>query len=185
MMPLEEENKTASPLGEKIKNCRIEKGLSLDFLANETGFSTEYLEKVESGGVMPSVGTLLQISRALDIDSSILLKEPAPDVANRISAFAKRTENYAYKTLTSALEKKHLKAFQIIIEPLKEHSGVGYQHEGEEFVYVLAGKIEVMVGDNQNILDEGDSLHFNSGIKHRMRNLSDKMAVLIVVLYVP
>jgi quercetin dioxygenase-like cupin family protein len=106
-------------------------------------------------------------------------------MSNRISASAKRTENYAYQTLTSGTEKKHLKAFKVTIDPMKEHSGVGYQHEGEEFVYVLSGKIELMVGDNKNILNEGDSLHFNSGIKHKMTNLIDQVALLMVVLYVP
>ena len=172
-------------VGKKINKARIGKDISLNFVANETGFSTEYLEKVESGGIMPPVGTILQIARALDIDSALLLREQESDLTKRISASTKRTENYAYKTLTPSVEKKHLKAFQITIDPMQDHSGVGYQHEGEEFVYVLSGKIEVLVGDNVNILDEGDSLHFNSGIRHNLRNLSEKKAILIVVLYVP
>ncbi len=172
-------------VGEKIKKARTEKDVSLDFVANETGFSTEYLEKVESDGIMPPVGTILQIARALDIDSAFLLKEQASELTNRISESTKRTDNYAYKTLTPGVEKKHLKAFQITIDSMQEHSGVGYQHEGEEFVYVLEGKIEVLVGDNVNVLDEGDSLHFNSSIRHNLRNLSEKEASLIVVLYVP
>ncbi len=172
-------------VGGKIKKARDEKNISLDFVANETGFSTEYLEKVESDGTMPPVGTILQIARALDIDSSFLLKEQESELTNRISASTKRTDSYAYQTLTPGVEKKHLKAFQITIDPMQAHNGVGYQHEGEEFVYVLSGKVEVLVGDNVNILDEGDSLHFNSGIRHNLKNLSDKSASLIVVLYVP
>jgi quercetin dioxygenase-like cupin family protein len=172
-------------VGKKIKKARIEKDISLDFVANETGFSTEYLEKVESDGTMPPVGTILQIARALDIDSGLLLKEQESELTNRISASTKRTDSYAYKTLTPGAEKKHLKAFQITIDPMQQHSGVGYQHQGEEFVYVLSGKIEVLVGDHVNVLDEGESLHFNSGIRHNLKNLSEKKASLIVVLYVP
>ena len=172
-------------VGKKIKKARIEKDISLDFVANETGFSTEYLKKVEADGTMPPVGTILQIARALDIDSGLLLKEQESELTNRISASTKRTESYVYKTLTPGVEKKHLKAFQITIDPMQEHSGVGYQHEGEEFVFVLSGKIEVLVGDNVNVLDEGDSLHFNSGIRHNLKNLIEKTASLIVVLYVP
>lgn len=172
-------------VGKIIKKERIKKEVPIDFVANETGFSTEYLEKVEAGGAMPPVGTLLQIARALDIDSALLLKEQESDVTTRISASTKRTDNYAYKTLTPGVEKKHLKAFQVTIDPKQDHSGVGYHHEGEEFVYVLSGKIEVLVGDNVNFLDEGDSLHFNSGVRHKLRNLSDKKALLIVVIYVP
>ena len=47
--------------------------------------------------------------------------------------------------------------------------GVGYQHEGEEFIYALAGKIELTIGDHVNTLNEGESLHFNSGIKAQVK----------------
>ncbi len=133
---------------------------------------------------MPPVGTILQIARALDIDSALLLKEQDTGMTDRMSASSKRTDNYAYKTLTPGVEKKHLKAFQITIDPMQDHSGVSYQHEGEEFVYVLSGKIQVLVGDNVNILDAGDSLHFNSGIRHKLSNLAEEKAMLVVVLYV-
>jgi quercetin dioxygenase-like cupin family protein len=172
-------------VGGKIKNARLTKGVALDFVANETGFSTEYLESVEAGEAMPPVGTILQIARALDIDSALLLKEQDSGMTDRIKASSKRTDNYAYETLTPGVEKKHLKAFQITIDPMQDHSGVSYQHEGEEFVYVLSGKIQVLVGDNVNMLDEGDSLHFNSGIRHKLSNLGEETALLVVVLYVP
>ncbi|RLC31416.1 MAG: XRE family transcriptional regulator [Deltaproteobacteria bacterium] len=171
-------------VGAKIRNARMEKNISLDFLANETGFSTEYLKKIESDRAIPPVGTILQIARALDIDSALFLREQE-NLTNRITATSKRTDNYAYETLTPGVERKHLKAFLVTIDPMQDHSGVGYQHEGEEFVYVLSGKVEVVVGDNVNILEQGDSLAFNSGIRHNLRNLSDKTARLLVVLYVP
>jgi transcriptional regulator with XRE-family HTH domain len=134
---------TLSPVGKKIKKARLEKKMPLDRIANETGCSIEYLKAVESGRQMPPVGTLLQISRALEIDSGFFLKEQESNLKSRIKAYNKRTENYAYTTLTPGAENKHLKAFRVTIDPLQEHKGVGYQHEGEEFVYVLAGKVEV------------------------------------------
>jgi quercetin dioxygenase-like cupin family protein len=93
----------------------------------------------------------------------------------RIKAYTKRTDSYAYTTLTPGAENKHLKAFRVKSPstPMKKHEGVGYRHEGEEFVYVLR-QIEVVVGEHVNILGPGDSLHFNSGIQHRMRNISKK-----------
>jgi len=68
---------------------------------------------------------------------------------------------------------------------MADHKGVGYQHEGEEFVYVLKGDIEVVVGDHVNRLRKDDSLHFNSAIRHQMRNVGKETAELIVVLYNP
>jgi quercetin dioxygenase-like cupin family protein len=113
------------------------------------------------------------------------LREEASNLQKRVRAYTKRTDNYAYTTLTPGAENKHLKAFKISIEPLQDHEGVGYQHEGEEFVYVLQGSVEITVGEHVNILEEGDSLHFNSGIRHRMRNISDIRSDMLVVVYGP
>ncbi len=173
------------PIGSKIKKARTGKGIALDRLANETGFSLDYLKELEAGKAKPPVGTILQIARALEIDSASLLKEPESRLEKRIQAHTKRTENYAYSTLTPGAENKHLKAFRVVIEAKKDHQGVDYHHEGEEFVYVLSGKIEVAVGEHLNTLAAGDSLHFNSGIPHTLRSTSDERAELIVVIYTP
>ena len=171
------------PVGKKIKKTRVEKKISLNQVANETGCSIDYLKKLEAGKVIPPVGTLLQIARTLQIDSGLFLKEQEANLNKRIKAYTKRTDNYAYTTLTPGAENKHLKAFRVTIDAMQSHKGVGYQHEGEEFVYVLSGKIEVIVGDNVNTLSKNDSLHFNSGIKHMLRNVGKKQAELIVVIY--
>ncbi len=173
------------PVGAKIKKARQKKKITLDQLANDTGCSIDYLKQLETGRVIPPVGTLLQISRALEIDSGLLLKEEASTIQRRVKAYKKRTENYAYTVLTPGAENKHLKAFRVAVDPKKDHKGVGYQHEGEEFVYVLGGHIEVTVGDHVNRLKAGQSLHFNSGVRHKLRNIGDKQAELLVVIYAP
>ena len=173
------------PVGKKIRKERLNKKISLDRVANDTGLSIDYLKKIEAGKEIPPVGALLQIARALEIDSGFFLKEQESSLQSRIKAYTKRTENYAYTTLTPGAENKHLKAFKVSIEGLQDHKGVGYQHEGEEFVYVLSGKVEVIVGDHVNTLSTGDSLHFNSGIRHMLRNIGKKKAELIVVIYGP
>lgn len=183
-MPVKKRKKRV-PVGQKIKKARTAKKLKLDQLANETGFSVDYLKEIESGKAIPPVGALLQISRALEIDSGSLLKEPESRLESRIKAHTKRTENYAYTTLTPGAENKHLKAFLVTVEAMQNHKGVGYHHEGEEFVYVLTGKIEVVVGEHVNVMENGDSLHFNSGIRHQLRNISDETAELLVVIYSP
>jgi quercetin dioxygenase-like cupin family protein len=172
-------------VGQKIKQVRSKKNITLDTIANDTGFSIDYLKKIEAGKKIPPVGALLQIARALEIDSTFFLREQASAVQDRVRAYTKRTDNYAYTTLTPGAENKHLKAFKVAIEPLQDHEGVGYQHEGEEFVYVLSGSVEIAVGEHINVLEEGDSLHFNSGIRHRMRNVSDTRAEMLVVVYGP
>ena len=173
------------PVGKKIRRERVKKKMSLDRIANETGFTTDYLKEVEAGKVIPPVGALLQLSKALQIDSGFFLREQESSLKSRIKAYTKRTENYAYTTLTPGAENKHLKAFKVTIDAMQDHKGVGYQHEGEEFVYVLAGKVELTIGDHVNTLNEGESLHFNSGIRHMLKNIGDEKAELLVVIYGP
>ena len=178
-------SKTKDTVGKRIKKARLAKKISLENIANETGMSTAYLKKVESGDMIPPVGALLQISRALQIDSGDLLKEQQDSLNKRIKEYTKRTENYAYTTLTPGAENKHLKAFKVTVDPQTDHKGVGYCHQGEEFVYVLKGQIEVTVGEHKNKLKKGDSLHFNSGIQHCMRNIGKSVAEMLVVIYGP
>ncbi len=173
------------PVGKKIKKVRMQKKVGFNDLANETGFSVDYIKDIEAGKEIPPVGALLQISRALEIDSGFLLREQKTTLKNRVKAYTERTENYAYTTLTPGAENKHLKAFKVVIDPLKDHKGVGYQHEGEEFAYVLSGNVEIIVGENVNKLKEGESLHFNSGIRHKLKNAGKEKAELIVVIYGP
>lgn len=174
-----------TPVGKKIKNARTQKKMTYDRLANETGFAVQTLKDFEAGKEIPPVGALLQIARALEIDSGFLLREQETTVKRRVKAYNKRTDNYAYTTLTPGAENKHLKAFKVTIDPKQEHKGVGYQHEGEEFAYVLQGKIEYVVGDHVNKLKAGDSLHFNAAIRHLLRNVGKEPAELIVVIYNP
>ncbi len=176
---------TLVPVGKKIKQMRTRQKISLDYIANQTGFAIDYLKNLETGKDIPPVGALLQIARALKIDSILLLKEEQESINTRKREYTKRTKNYAYQTLTPDAENKHLKAFRVTVDPQQDHEGVGYQHEGEEFTYVLSGKIEIIVGDHVNTLGEGESLHFNSGVKHNLRNVGDKQAELLVIIFTP
>ncbi|MFH0844923.1 MAG: XRE family transcriptional regulator [Pseudomonadota bacterium] len=178
--------KKGLPLAKRIMKLRREKKMTLLNLANETGLSKDYISQVEKEEVIPPVSVILQLSRALEIDSSILLKEEEKKTGKKSDgAYQKRTEAYSYQTLTPEARHKHLKAFKVFIDPKSDHKGVSYQHLGEEFIYVLKGKIEVMIGENQNILGPNKCVHFNSSIIHKLRNLSDEKAELLVVLYTP
>lgn len=177
--------KEIKPIGKRIRQARLQKKITLDTMANETGLKKDDIKNIEAGKVRPSVGTLLQISKTLCIDSSLFFKEQDDAAEKRSRAYTKRTDNYAYTPLTPNAENKHLKAFKIVVKAQERHDGVGFQHEGEEFVHVLKGQVEVQVGEHVNKLKKGDSLHFNSGIKHDLRNTGKTDAHLIVVVYAP
>jgi transcriptional regulator with XRE-family HTH domain len=171
------------PVGQKIKSFRLKKNISLDSMANDTGISINNLKNIESGDLIPPVGTLLQIAKALEIDSGFLFRDQEEHLKTRVRAYNKRTQNYAYTTLIQEAANKHLKAFKVVVDAHQDHQGVGYCHEGEEFVYVLKGHIEIIVGEHINQLSEGGSLHFNSAIKHMIRNPGEETAELLVVIY--
>ncbi len=178
--------KKDQPIGKRLMKLRKDKKLTLKHLANETGLNPRFISKVEKAEVMPPVSVILQLSRALEVDSSLLLREEKKRAGEKTAeGYQKRTEDYSYETLTPEARHKHLKAFKVFIDPNSEHKPVGYQHLGEEFQYVIKGKIEVMVGENKNILGPGESLHFNSSIVHKLKNISSEEAELLVVLYTP
>ena len=172
--------------GAKMEQLRMTKKMSLEHLANLTGFSRRYLKEIEEGIANPAVSVVIQIAKALSIDSGSFLS--AGDEASgkkRRESFFKRTQAYSYKTLTPDAEKKHMKAFLVTIDPKEDHKMVEYRHEGEEFVCVLKGQVEVIVGEEQHHLKKDETLHFDSGMAHKLRNLTEEEAKLLVVIYTP
>ena len=117
------------------------------------------------------------------MDSASLLAEEKKK--ERVKSYIKRTKAYSYKTLTAGAEDKHLWAYLVTLEPKKQHEMVVYKHEGEEFVYVVEGRVEIQVGKQINVIKKGQSLHFNSSISHNLKNLSTKQSTLLVVVYTP
>ncbi|MCL5125359.1 MAG: cupin domain-containing protein [Deltaproteobacteria bacterium] len=170
-------------VGEKIRQMREKLKLDYGQLAEKTGYQAEYLEEIEAGTVVPPVGTLIQISRALALDSSSLLSEDRK--VERRKSYLKRTKAYSYKCLTPDAQDKHLWAYLVTLDPEKIHEMVAYKHEGEEFMFVIEGHVEVKVGDEVHELKKGKNLHFDSGKPHLLKNLSPKATKLLVVVYTP
>jgi quercetin dioxygenase-like cupin family protein len=172
--------------GKRMRALRQKAEMSLETLAGDTGCSTERLQSIEADRVLPTVSEVIRISKALSVDpGSFLSAQQRESHRRKVSAYQKRTEAYSYTPLTPGAKTKHMKAFLVQIEPRSDHDMVEYQHEGEEFIYVLKGKLEVRVGEHLRVLEEGQSIHFNSGIRHQLRNLSDVPMELIVVVYTP
>jgi transcriptional regulator with XRE-family HTH domain len=170
-------------LGDKIHKMRKKLKLDLDEVAQKAGCSPEQLKQIEEGKASPPVGMLIQISRALSVDSASLLADERK--AERHRSYRKRTQAYAYESLTPDAQDKHIWAYLVTLEPKKAHEMVEYQHEGEEFVYVLDGWVEIQVGAETHMIKKGGHLHFNSGLKHNLQNLSSKQSKLLVVVYTP
>ena len=160
--------------------------MSLDSLANHTGLAKNYISKVEKGQEIPTVSAILRLSRALGIESRVLLSEEGALNRKKPTEYSvRKTKGYSYQILTDEKGQKNLKAFRVFLDPKPGNEETTYQHLGEEFVYVLKGNVEIAVGDNSNVLSTGDSLLFNSSIVHKLKNVGDEEAELLVMLYVP
>lgn len=176
-------------IGQKLQSLRRKRNISLEDLSEKTGLHLDYLARIEEGNELPPVGDILKISRILTVDPGDLLSSEGEDPKTlkkkRIDNFALRESSYFYKVLTPAARSSHMRAFRVTIPPKSEHPKINYQHEGEEFIYVLAGQVDVTVGQKKHRLKKDDSLHFDSGIRHSLKNNGLKETVLIVTLYTP
>lgn len=173
--------------GGQMKQLRQARKVSMESLASRTGLSERYLKGIEEGITVPPVSAVIQIAKALSIDAGSFLSAENQEASEkkRRESFYKRTQAYSYKTLTPSAETKHMKAFLVTIDPKQDHQMVEYRHEGEEFLYVLKGELDVNVGGTPYLLKKDQTLHFDSGLPHKLHNLSDEEARLIVVIYTP
>ena len=177
----------AVSFGQRVKKLREDHRMSVADLAEKTGQPPEFIEQVESDSLTPPVSFLLQLSQALQIDPSNFLteQEKVQIDGKRQEGFAKRTQNYSYRTLTPGAADKHLRAFMVTIERKESHKMVEYKHPGEEFIFVYKGELELTLGSKVFHLKQGETMHFDSETKHKLRNISDEQCELMVTLYTP
>ncbi len=180
-------DKSEGGFAEKVRKLREANDWSVEVLAEKTGQSPEFITQVENSEVAPAVSFLLRLARALDVDPGTFLREEekAAILDQRAQAFVKRTKNYFYRTLTPGAENEHLRAFMVTIEAKQSHKPVAYKHEGEEFVFVMAGAVELTLGNKPHKLKTGESLNFNSEIPHKLKSLGSEETRCLVVLYTP
>lgn len=180
-------NQEPVSFGRRIKKLREDRKMSMADLAERTGQPPEFIEQVESDSLTPPVSFLLQLSNALQIDPSNFLTEHEKIQIDekRQEGFVKRTQNYSYRTLTPGAEDKHLRSFMVTIEPKEKHKMVEYKHPGEEFIFVYKGELELTLGKKVIFLKQGETIHFDSETRHKLRNTSDEKCELIVTLYTP
>ena len=92
---------------------------------------------------------------------------------------------YRFESLAYPMADKHMEPFFVEIEPRDEEELLYYNHQGEEFLYVLEGKMEFRGSDQVIQLRRGDSLYFDSDIPHALRGLGKKKASVLAVVYGP
>jgi len=171
--------------GALVRQLREAREWRQEDLAHATGQSPEFIEQVESGQLSPPVGFILRMAQAMKIDPSTFLnKETQAAIRDRrAQAYYQRTQAYSYTTLTPEAANSHLRAFMVTIEAHHDHKPVAYKHEGEEFIYVMEGDLELTLDAKQHVLKPGESIHFNSDVPHKLKSLSSLPTRCLVVLY--
>ena len=181
-------------VGEKIKALREAKGLSLKEVADLSGFSTALLSQVENHMISPSLGTIVKLARALGVKVSDFLGETGgepftivrKDERKSVSRFASKDGvkyGYSYESLGFEKKDRHMEPFIVTLEPATIKSTKASTHEGEEFIFVLEGEMEVILGNNTDVLYPGDSIYYDSTIPHRVQCHQDKVTKILAVLY--
>ncbi len=183
----DEGDRGMSGFGMKLRGIREAHGWTIESLAQATGQTPEYLEQFEKDELSPSVAFLLRLSRVLEIDPGTFLLETEKTMIKdmRAQQFMQRTQNYSYQTLTPGTENDHLRSFMVTIDPKQYHKPVAYKHEGEEYIYVMEGTLELTLGGKIHKLKTHESIHFNSETPHKLKSTSDEPTRCLVVLYTP
>ncbi len=171
--------------GARIQKLRNSRDWTVESLAKATGQTPEFITLVEADKMSPPVSFLLRLAGALGVDpGTFLSREERTAIRDqRAQAFIKRTRSYSYETLTPGAEESHLRAFMVTIESHHAHKPVEYRHEGEEFIYVMEGDLEFVLGGKVHVLKKGESIHFNSDIPHKLKSLSNEPTRCLVMLY--
>ena len=177
-------------IGGRIKKLRLEKQITLEKLAVQTGFTKGYLSKVEKSPKSPPVSTLGTIARALDATISSLLGEESPatplclvkkDERSLIGRAGTRF-GYSYEAVAHKFANKMMEPF-ILTLPVHPKKRTLYRHEGQEILFVLEGTMKFLHGTEELIVEEGDCIYFDSGISHFGESIGSKAVKCFMVIY--
>ena len=178
-------------LGKNIKTLRKQKNITLQELADRTGFTKSYLSKIERSKKAPPYSTVNKIATVLEVEVSHLMSEKLEHFSDIRISLTKKNKGKMVETLGSSYGFKYEalgftkpgKNMQpYIINVASDESSI-FQHEGEEFIYVLEGTYEFIYDGKSYIMKGGDSIYFDSGVPHSARSRGKKQAKVLALMY--
>jgi transcriptional regulator with XRE-family HTH domain len=194
---MEEEKKSQElRVGERIRELRESKGLSLQDMANRTGYSSALLSQVENHFISPPLGGLIKIAKALEVKVGTFFgDEPRESYAivrkderKHISRFASKegvSYGYSYESLGFDKKDRQMEPFLVTLEPATVKSEKLSSHDGEEFIFVLEGEMEAILGDHKDVLHPGDCIYYDSTIPHKVQCHREVSTKILAVLWTP
>lgn len=186
-----------SIVGPKIKGMREFKHISLEEMSQRSGLSVEQISSIENDQYLPSLGPLIKIARALGVRLGTFLddnNELGPVVCRAEKSTSgisfsndsvDARQNMVYHSLARQKTGRMMEPFVIDVQPSEETHFKLSSHEGEEFIYVLEGQIEVDYGKDTYRLSEGDSIFYDSIVEHHVHGVAEKAARILAVVYIP
>ncbi len=173
-------------VGERLRRLRKERGWNLEDLAERTNLSRAYLSRLENGERQPSLAALFHVAQAYGVAFSSLF-EPEPDLDSGVIVRAaespmQRGSGLHYASLSRGNWAFNLHPIRILL-PAERKEGEVYQHEGEQWLYVVSGRLGLEIGDEHSVLEPGDAAHFSAESPHRLKALGGQDAEIILVAY--
>jgi Predicted transcriptional regulators len=187
-----------SLVGSRIKNIRETKSISLEDLAERSGLGLDQIARIEENRDFPSLSPLIKIARVLGVRLGTFLDDQdalGPIISRKeqikesVSFSTNQTSSHThmnYYALSSDKAGRHMEPFIIQIDPKDDHVEFTLSsHEGEEFIYCLGGKLEISYGSENYILNEGDSIYYDSIVEHHVHAAGPEGAKILAVVYTP
>ena len=169
--------------GARLKELRIRRGWTLQELSARSALSKPFLSRLESGGRQASIAAALTLSRIFGVSLASLFESTeaeTPCTIVRAAEAGEKTVNGLRYTLLSSGRFFNLQPLRVKVSPSRrgnEH----YQHEGEEWIYVLSGQLTLSLAGKTYELEPGDAAHFESRLPHRLIARGDVEAEVLVV----
>ena len=190
---------THSYVGAKIKGIRETKNLTIEEISERSGLTAEQITSIENDQNLPSLGPLIKIARALGVRLGTFMDDN--DDLGPVLCRAEERENHSsisfsngatdarkhmeYHPLAPQKAGRHMEPFIIDIHPTDKHEYQLSAHEGEEFIYVMEGYIELVYGKETYTLNPGDSIYYDSIVKHHLHGAPGQAAKILAVVYIP
>ena len=180
-------------VGKRIKMFRDKLKMTLGDLAAKSGVTVATIASIEDGEVLPALGVLTKLSRALGQRLGTFMDDqfkPDPIItravdleAAKVAAEGANTLGYASHSLALGKPDRHMDPFRIefAADGVDEVSS----HEGEELIIVLDGTIELTYGPETTVLHAGDTAYYNSVVTHSLRALDGKPASIYGIVFLP
>ena len=185
-------------VGNRICQLREAKKMSVEELAEASQSSVELVKQLENGALVPSLTPLLKIARALGVrlgtflddmpqSGSVIVRAGQLKNVIRFSGDAgiPTKSSLEFYSLASDKADRHMEPFIIDIHPSPKERHKLSSHEGEEFIYVLSGEIEIFYGREVQSLKSGDSIYYDSIVPHDVHSVGEEDAKILAVVYAP